>query len=641
MLQSIRDRLTGPIVWFVVFLISVPFAFWGIQQFKGDQKAKPVAKVGDVEITQAQYQDAYKQSYQRLQQLYGDAFQPDLIDQKQFRKSVLDDLVTEAVLKKKSQDEGFTASDAELMKFLKTIPAFQKDGKFSPETYRNVLAMNGRTPESVEADLRKSLAVEQLRSSIVDTAFATVPETYQVYRLAKEERDYALLDFDLKSFSAKADVTDEQVKAQYDQHPEAYQAPERLKVAYIDLDQSKLPESADPGDETLKTVYEAQKNSRFATPEQRHARHIMIRFGDDKQAALKKIQALADKIKNGESFEQVAKESSEDADTRDQGGDLGWLLPEAMPPAFDKELFSMKAGETSAPVETEFGYHLIHLDDIRPAAVKAFTDPGVRDDVLALWRASDRQHQFQDLSDKIEKLAFENPGSLQQAADAAGLKIETSDWFTREQGTGIAGDDAVRKAAFDSDILKDEENSRPIKLSDTRIVILRKAEYDAAHVRPFDEVKDSIHDTLVAQAEQAAATDAAKAVASAIQGGKDPAEAVAGSGGVLSKQGWTGRRGQDLTPELSKTLFEMAIPAESKISTRVVPADGKVSLLVLRGDRAPSQDDMLKDDKGMAPIQSQLRDMHGGAEFEAYYGAAADAIGVTRNDDETAATEEQ
>ncbi|WP_428312585.1 SurA N-terminal domain-containing protein [Hydrocarboniphaga sp.] len=613
MLQNIRDRLSGPIVWFVIGLICIPFAFWGIESFKGGSTDPVVAKVGDHEITQAEFRQGYDQRYQQLQQMLGESFKPGMIDQARFRKNVLDDMVQEQVLRQYSHEAGYRASDAAVFNYLSSVPAFQENGKFSAQIYRDLLARRGLQPQRFEGDLRQSLVIDQLRESISDSAFVSEEEAQITRRISGQTRDIGMAVLPIARFQKDVQVTDAQIAARYEENKANYMAPERLKLAYVDLDLDKLPKAENPGADVLKVAYDAEKDSRFTGTEERRASHILIAFGADKSAAKAKIEKIQAELKGGAGFAEEAKKNSDDPGSKTQGGDLGWVKRGMMTKSFEDALFALKSGETSDVVETEFGYHLIKLDELKAPAARAFDDPSVQAELLELYQQREAQKRFQETSDKLEQLAFESPTSLDGVAQTLGLKVETTDWFTRAGGPGILAQEAVKTAAFSPEVLNDNENSKPLSVGPGRVVVIRKSEYEAPRQRPQNEVADGIREELKLAAAKTQAAAKSRELLAALRKGDSLDAASAAAGAEMHADANVTRSGNTPERAVIDAAFKLPRPADGKPSAgEVTLANGDLAVILLRKIDEPSGN------PGTAQREvAQLREAVAGAEYAA------------------------
>ncbi len=618
MLQAIREKFIGWAMWTLIGIIVVPFAFFGIETFRTGDGDPQVAKVGGQRITQSQLAAAYDQRLRQLQQLMGDKFNPAEFDQTQFREAVLKDLVQESLLRQFVTDQGFRAGDAQVAQALQEIPAFQDKGAFSGDLYRARLANMGYTPERFEATLRESLVSDQLRDSLVMTAFQTDQAAAQSLRLAQQKRSVSYATLTPERFRAQAQVGDPQIRSRYDERKTSYLAPERIRVAYLELSLAALPKATVPETEMLKAMYDTEKATRYTRPEERQARHILIPFGADRAAAQKQAEALAAKLKNGGDFSALAAANSFDTGSKDKGGSLGWVKRGQMVAPFEKALFDLSKGELSAPVETEFGWHLIRLDDLREAQVKPFDDAEVQRELMETYRARESEKRFQELSEKLETLAFESPNSLEPAAKALGLSVQTSDWLTRKNSEGLFANAKLTEAAFSEDVVKNGENSRPVSTEPGKIVVLRKQEYEAPRARPLAEVEATIRAELVNEAALAAVRAQAEAVLAAARKGQDLQSAAAAHGAEFRNAGAITRSQDEVPSEVRAAAFAQARPQPGAASiTRAELANGAVAIVSVNAvqDVTPAAADA-----SLAQETQRGRDAQAGAEFAAYRG---------------------
>lgn len=633
MLQGIRDKTGGLVAWFVLGMIIIMFGFFPVGDFLTSDRDPVLVEIGGglfkkgEQIRQSQLENAYQNAYQGLLARLGENFRPGMIDEKQLRERVLKDMEQELVLRQYSEASGYRASDALLLKALYTEPEFQEGGKFSKAAYEAALARQGLTTDKYEARGRNVLAIYQMRDGVVDTAFVTDAEVEQSYRLSNQQRWLSYAVFEAGKYSSQITLTDAQLKEQYETDQAKYMAPERIKLAYLELSMDAMPKSSQPPAGALKVVYDADKDTRFSSEEQRHARHILINFGADKDAAKKKAEALVAKAQSG-GFEGLVSENTNDSGTRSNGGDLGWITKGRgqVPDKLEKAIYDMKAGEVAGPIESEFGWHVIKLEEVKAAVTRPFEEAGVQKELLDLWQTREQQRLFQEKSEKLEQLAFENNASLDVPAKELGLTVQTTDWITRAGGEGITANDAVKQAAFSTEVAKDGDNSKPIPLTDTRIVVLRKAEYEAAHQKPFAEVTDAVRqDALAAAAKAKARADAAE-VLKAAKAGTPLADAAKAKGIELKSPGLIKRDDKTNDDAIVKALFKMPRPAAGAAQfSDVTLANGDVAVIGL----SAVQDGALDKNSGEAiQVRNQLRQVLAGTEFAAYRKGMEDVVKV-------------
>ncbi len=627
MLQTIRDRVSGPITWAIIGLIAIPFAFVGIDTFNAGGADPTVAKVGDQKITTAQLEAAYQQRLQRLQQMMGENFRSDMIEPVRFREGVLQEMVQETALQQHAQKSGYTASNAAIIEAIRAIPAFQKDGQFSPERYREALAMQGLSAQGFERQLREGLSIDQIRDGVLASAFVTPAEAAAAWRLARQERSFATLGFKASSYESQITVSDDEVAKHFAEQSARYQAPERLKLKVVELELAKLPEAPAPDAAVLKALYDADSNA-FSSTEERRARHILISFGADKSAALKKAQEVKAKLDAKADFAALAGEFSDDPGSKATGGDLGWVRKGLMTPKFEESLFGLAKDQVSEPIETEFGWHLIQVQEVKPAVVKPFEDPSVQAELLARYRKRDGEKRFQELSEKIEQLAFENSGSLDAVAQAVGGRVETTDWFTRTSGVGLTANPEVVAAAFSQEVLQDNENSKPVSLGINHVAVLRKAEYEPARARSLDEVREAVR----AELKNTRATEKARAEADlavkAVEAGTTLAAYAVERGLAISESTVVRRDAEGVARPLLDAAFRLPRPASGKVSVGKTDAgQNEIAVIVLSEvkDATPETDD-----SAFKQQSTQLKDALAGAEFVSFRADLERRLGVDR-----------
>lgn len=563
MLQRIRDNASGPLAYVIVGLIALVFSVWGIGSYFTESPNPAVAAVGDIEITQYQLQRAYDQRYQRLQRLMGESFDHEAIDPATFRRSVLESLIQQALLAQYAEDAGYRVTDAALLDALQSDDRFQVDGSFSVARYQTLLAQAGISAAAFEAGLRNDLQVGQVRETVLGTAFVTHRAVGQVFDLLNQRRKLAYLRFAPEDYRDQVEVSAAEVEAYYRDTPEAFLRPEAVKLAYVVLDRSELEVAEVPDEAFLKALYEQEKAARFKTPERRLARHILVRIDEDTDAAQARqtVQDLAAKLESGADFAALAREHSDDQATVEQGGKLDWITRGTMVAGFEEALFKLKVGQVSAPVKTEFGWHLIKLLEVDEPEIKPFDAPEVQAELLALYREQEREERFRQMRESLDALSFEAPSSLEPIAEELGVEIQTSGWITRAGGEGLAANEAVIKAAFSDAVLKDRLNSTPIQLSGDRQVVLRVQDYRDAAQKPLEEVRADIRAQLEQQAAAAVARSRAEAALEQARAGKALTAIAENTAAKLLQPGWVERGNSELAESIVATLFALPHPA--------------------------------------------------------------------------------
>ncbi len=518
MLHFIRERAQGWVAWFIVGLITIPFALWGVNSYLTGASDVVVASVNGEPIKQTEFQRALQQYRERMRQNMGDNFDPSLFDNQSTKQQILDGLIVQKLLYGANQTLGQRVSNSEINRAVQQTAAFQVDGQFNIDRYKMLLSRAGFSPASYEAQLRIDLLGRELSRSIQGSAIVTAHDIEHLLRLEKQKRKIAYGIVDAESLAADITISDDDAKAYYSENKMRYTTPERMSVNYITLSIANLAQSITVDDAMLQQFYTDNTNQ-FMSPEQRRASHILIE-GDAEQA-LKILTAVKYRLSQGENFAAVAKELSQDVASAVNGGDLGLLQRGMMDDeTFDAALFGLaEVGDVSEVVETEFGHHLIQLTEIQASKGKSYAD--AKAEIESSYRRQEAEQLFFEHAERLAELSYENPDSLDLAAEELGLEIQSSTLFSREGGEGIAADPNVVNIAFSDDVLVEDLNSTVIELSDSHLLVLHKKEHVLASQLPFDAVSAEIKTQLKSLRAQQKAVEVGDALLTKLQAGSE------------------------------------------------------------------------------------------------------------------------
>lgn len=513
MLQTIRDKTSGIVAILFLGAVALVFVFWGahgLVDFNIGPKTY-AAKVDGQQIPTEMVRRAWQQRQSQLQQMLRNELPPDMVKSQQ--DMLLNQFVQEALLKQRAERYGYHISDQELAQRVMEMPQFQVEGKFSKDRYNALVRNTGLTETQFEAEMQSSLLIEQLRNAVIESAFVAPYELDRRYAIEKQEReiDYALIP--ASAFEASTSITDEQVQKWYEENKDKYLLPETVNLQYIELTRERAESSIEVTEQGLKEYYEQVKD-RFTTQERRHGRHILITVGDgvDDAAARKKAEELTAKAKGGADFAQLAKESSKDPGSAQQGGDLGWATRGMFVGPFEDALFAMSVGEIRGPVKSDFGYHVLQLQEVEAGHVKTFEE--ARAEVEADYRKDRAQNIFYDESQKLADQAFAALTELDSVAKTMNLPVKTLTGFTREGGGEFGEEPSVIEAAFSDDVLERRQNSPLVTVGEDRALVLRVTDHKAAEPRPLESVSAQIREQLKTQRmREAAAAQGAFAMA--------------------------------------------------------------------------------------------------------------------------------
>ncbi|OBS10310.1 SurA N-terminal domain-containing protein [Acidihalobacter prosperus] len=572
MLQTIRDRASGWFAYAIVFLISVPFALWGINHYLDGGGKQVAAKVGDTTISLAAFGQAYRDEQARLAQMFGGQLPPNVTD-KMVKQLALRQLVQETLLAQVVDDAGYKVTNQELLKQIVSFPVFQQDGNFSKTRYEQILAAQGMTPAVFEKKLRRQLAIEQFQSGIVDTAFATQSEAEDAIKLEGEKRQVAMTVIPLSRFFADIKIKPEAIKAYYKQHQSEYMTSQKVRVSYLRLKESDLAGTINPDAEALKQYYRDHR-AKFAKPERAVASEIVLDIPTGKAEREKKM-SLAAHIRSlsmkGDSFSELAKRYSQNQGNAGRGGEMGQVTRADLPNALADALFSLKPGETSKPIELDGKLYLLKLEQLLPAEQQTFAEAESR--VRHDYVASQARGLFEKQQQRLSELAYEHPGTLEPAAKSLGLPIKQSDWFTQSGGAGVAANAQVLKAAFSNAVLSNGTNSGVIQISKGDVLVLRIADKQAPQPMPLKSVQSRISGILERDAAENDARKLAKQLRDAVAGGKDLKAVSTEHHLSFRALGWLSRGDRSLPSNLVQAAFRSPPPASAN-----QPSVGSVKL---------------------------------------------------------------
>jgi peptidyl-prolyl cis-trans isomerase D len=625
MLQQIRDKITG---WFaIVFLsaIAIVFIFWGIQ-FESSVSAA-AATVNGEKIPVETVRRAWQERQTELQQASRDELPAEVV--KQGQAQLLDEFIRRELLLQRADELGYRVSDRELADALAQIPALQVDGKFSRDRYAALLRSQGRSEAGFEADLRRDLEINQLRNAFAVSAFALPSEIRRRVELMDETRDVQIVVVPAEQFASAVAVTPEDVAEWYKKNEAEFRTPESVSLQFVQLTLADVAAGIEVTDDELHAYYDQVAGERYVTAERRRARHILVETGTDDAAALAKAESLAKRARAGEDFAELAEENSDDPGSKKQGGELGWSTRESFVAPFADALFSMQVGEIRGPVKTQFGYHIIELEEIEPAHQRSFDE--VRDELEADYRNDRAQSLFYERSQQLADEAFANLDSLEPVAEKLGLPLQTAANFTRQGGEPLGNDRKLIEAAFSDEVLQERQNSPAISVGDDKVVVLRVTEYHPASLQPLDEVRAQVETSLRNDRARQAAKDAAKAASVRIAAGEALAAVAAELERPVSGPLSLKRNADGVPPDLLKEIFSVPAPAAGHASSGVSPLpNGDAALFVVSNVR-PGSMSAPEITGQAAELARQAAGQVAVEEFSAYVAELERTAKVTRN----------
>ncbi|WP_447776427.1 SurA N-terminal domain-containing protein [Variovorax boronicumulans] len=499
-------RKYNKIVMIFLFLLIIPsFVFFGVERYQGLGGDEKVARIEGHDITKPEWDQQHRVETDRIRQQSPNV-DPTLLDSDALRYQTLERMVRDRVLATAATKANVSVSEDRLSRMFAQdagLAAFRTaDGKFDREAF---LRATGRTPEQYEASVRADLASQQVLLGVTGTSFAPPALTAATVNAFYDRREIQVARFAPESFASKVTVSDADIETYYKDHTAQFQAPEQASIEYLVLDLEAAKKNIVANEADLKTYYE-QNTARFGTKEERRASHILITApssmssGDRAKAKAKAEQLLADVKKAPATFADVARKNSQDPGSAEKGGDLDFVTRGAMVKPFEDAMFALKKGDISDLVETEFGYHIIHLTDIKPAVVPPFEK--VRATIENDVRAQQATQEFAKAAEIFTDTVYQQPESLKPAAEKLKLTIQTATNVPRTPALGATGPLASRnflQALYASDSLERKQNTEAIEVGPSQLASGRVTQYTAAHPIPLAEVKDKIRAQLITE----------------------------------------------------------------------------------------------------------------------------------------------
>lgn len=568
MLQSIRENSQGIIAKVIVGLIIVTFALFGVESLIGlANSERAPAEVNGEEISALDLQREVELQRRQILASMGEQADPAAIDEMALRRAVLERLIERQVQLQSAEAQGLYVSESMLDQLIVSDSTFQgEDGRFDRERFEAVLRSAGLTPLMYREQLRDAVLTAQERNAYALSAFATPAQAEQLARLATQTRDVDWARFALAEVLDQVDVSPEQIRARYDDNPQRFMTEEQVVLSYIELNQADFADPQRISEADLRAAYE-QELAGFEAEEERHASHILLELGDASEAEVREqAEQLRARILAGElSFADAAAEYSADPGSAAAGGDLGFNGRGVFVGPFEDALFALQAGEISAPVRSEFGYHLIQLHEIRATQAPSFEE---RREALREQLAADAaEAEYVAALERLADLSFSS-ADLEVPAQELGLTIRQTAAFGRSGGDDeLTANAKVLRAAFSNELLEEKLNSEPIELSRERTVVIRVHEFIPARQQALEEVSEQLAAELRQQQAQALLEQRTEQLLAQLRAGEAPAIDWQSAAGV-------GRDGAQMPLELNRAAFALPRPRDGQPSIERVALSG-------------------------------------------------------------------
>jgi len=613
MLQAIRDRVTGIVAIFILGLLAIPFVFFGVDSYVRDVPQDAVASVGDTEITMSEFQTEFSRYRSQLRAQQGEAYNDIEVNRPEARREFLESMIDQRLLVNYAQRMGLTISPATIAEVISSIPAFQINGQFDAAIYEQRIQASGQTPARFERDLARDLLVQELPAAVSSSTPVTDADVDRWLTIQLESRSVATMRVPSAPLIDPTGIDPAAVEQYYNDNLEQFMRPERISVDFLELDTRDMAQSLEIDEQTLRERYDALRD-RFMSPERRRAAHILVtaeQRSEDEARAL--AESLTQRIRDGEAFADLAAEFSEDPASADTGGDLGWIEPGVMMASFEDALFAMEVGAISDPVQTEFGWHIIRLDEVEEPRGQSFEE--ARFEIESEVRQERAEDMYIELSERMVDLIYADPTGLASVASDLGLELQRAGPFSRFGAEGVLGNAAVMEAAFSDLVLIERQASEPIEVDPNHAVVVRVVEHFPAEPRSLDDVTEEIVNRLAREHAREAARARAEALLARILEAEGPGIAdLAEAEQLETSERELTRRNFEIGGQLLEGVFRMPLPEDAAPVYEIIPNGS--DWFIVRLDSVAPGNSANADPAQRESARQQLRFSRAGLEFQ-------------------------
>ena len=591
MLQALREKSSGWIATIILGMLMIPFAFFGMEQYLFQRTETFAAKIEapptwwpaapdwwvvrkafwqQEEISVDDFRARFESVRQQQRATEGENFDMRAFEKIENKREILEAMIDERVLRMATEREGLVVGDAQVRETIESIPDFQADGKFDPQRYRLMLASQSppRTPAEFDQQIRESLKQQLLASRLRESAFVTGSEGQRLISLLSEKRDVSYVQLPVPPIDTTP-VPAAEIASWYKAHPDDFRAPEQVTIEYVEVNAATMPATAAAIDEATLRERFGQEKSRFVEPEQRLTSHILVRLDAGADAAAQKAAEakaldLLKQAKAGADFAALARQYSDDS-SKDAGGDLGWIAKNGqMVKPFEDAVFATAVGQIAGPIKTDFGWHIIQVRELKAGREMPFEV--ARPELERMVAEAERERAYSDITGKLVDDVLKSPSSLGPAARSAKLTVQKLGPFARGQGTGIAANPAVLRAAFSDDLKESRMASDLIEIAPNHSVVIRVIDHTPERVQPLDKVGAQVVAAIRADRARKVADAEADAVLARLKKGESLAAIATEKTWILANVPGVTRTAPVPDAQAVRAYFEVPAPAAGKTS---------------------------------------------------------------------------
>lgn len=625
MFDTVRNN--SKIMMGLLFILIIPsFVLFGIEGYsRFNEQGTAVAKVDGEKITQQQWDVAHQRESERIR-AQRPGIDAKLLDSPQARQATLERLVNDRVVSAAAKAQHLITSDARLARELQQDPAIAAlrgaDGRLDMDRYRQLVGSQGMSPEMFEANVRADLSNRQVLQGLLASTLVTQSQTEAALNAYFQRRDVQVQMFKAADFAGKVQVNDQALASFYQSNAERFRSAESADIEYVVLDVAAVEKTIQLPEQDVRSYYE-QNQQQLAGQEQRRASHILINAPKDapaaeRQKAREKAQALLETLrKNPASFASLARENSQDPGSASRGGDLDFFGRGAMVKPFEEAVYALQKGQISDLVESEFGYHIIQLTDIKAPKTESFES--MRPRLEADLRKQQAQRKVAELAETFSNTVYEQSDSLKPVADKLKLTLQQASGLSRQPApgaTGVLASPKLLQALFAEDAIGKRRNTEAVEVAPNTLVSARIVNYRPSAVRPLDEVREQVRSQFI---QEASAKLAASQGQQSLQAWKaQPAAAVMPASVSIAR---------DQAQGLPAQVLDAALRTDPSTLPAFVGVDlGVQGYAVVRVNKVLPRDPQTPEQ--LRQSRAQFANLWGQAESQAYMSALKTRFGA-------------
>ena len=562
LMQKIRNWTAGWVAGAILGVVIITFAVWGINF--ADQGSEPiVATVNGKDIKLRQYQQAYNNFREQMQKYTGKSLTPD--EEELLKKQTLDKLIQDEIVNQAAVDNGLQISNETIRNTIRDIEVFNGENGFDRSAYEIGVMQLGMTPAVFEQQLRLELMANQMQTAVTKSTFVSEKEAIRLTRISKQTRDLSYTILSADELKDSIEISDDAIEEYYNKNSQGLSEPEQVKIAYLELSVEKLAEEIEATEEELLAYYDNNKD-KYDVKEQRKVNVIDFKLSpdaEDKEVELannkaEKIRAL---IVSGTSFTEIAEKYDDGSKPDMLVSEHGYLVRGVLPKEIDELVFSINEGELSEVKRTDRGLHIYRVEGIKGGAKNTYEN--VKEAVEKDYKNSEAEYKYFELADKLVTLTYEHADSLDVAAEETGIEIQESNYFSRNNATGLFAEPKVLAASFDEEAIKSGQNSEAIELNDNHLVVLQVLEHFTAEKKPLEDVKEQITQILKTEQASKIQKDKGQKILEQLKQGSDLSQVAELHAFEWTRADAVTRDDVSVNRKILRTAFKLGKPAEN------------------------------------------------------------------------------